>query len=66
MAQVWKPQSQEVYQSWVDVIKDEAQDKLSDWEFDFVNSIDIQLANCRDLSEKQATILERIYSEKTS
>ena len=66
MSEIWKPQSIEIYESWADAITNEALDKLSQWEFDFVVSIQIQLTNCRQLNQKQAEILERIYSEKTS
>lgn len=66
MAEMWKPQPTEVYKSWVDAIISEASDELSTWESEFVNSIDGQLMhNERNLSEKQANILERIYAEKT-
>lgn len=65
MAEIWKPQDKEVYHSWVNAILDEAQDELSDWENTFVDSIADQLIAGRNLSEKQANILERIYSEKT-
>lgn len=66
MAEIWKPQSIEVYESWADAIMDEAQHELNQWEFDFVVSIKMQLTNSRQLSQKQAEILERIYTEKTS
>lgn len=66
MAKIWEPQSIDVYMSWVDAIIDEAEEKLSDWENSFVVSIKNQLIMCRQLSEKQANILERIYTEKTS
>lgn len=66
MAEIWKPQEIEVYRSWVNAIIDEAQDSLNDWESSFVDSIGNQLMQCIQLSEKQADILERIYTEKTS
>lgn len=65
MAVQWKPQSIEVYESWTDTILDEVSEALNEWEFNFVTSIKNQLIMCRQLSEKQATILEKIYSEKT-
>lgn len=66
MSKIWEPQSIEVYVGWCDTIKEEVSEKLSQWEFDFVISISLQLANNNQLTEKQAKILERIYSEKTS
>lgn len=64
MAEIWKPQPIEVYQSWLDAIKDEALDKLTAWEITFIESIESQLTY-KNLSEKQAEILERIYASKT-
>jgi hypothetical protein len=65
MAKLWQPQDISVYKSWVEAILDEASNKLSNWEVDFINSIASQLDNNRNLSEKQADIVERIYSERT-
>lgn len=65
MAAIWTPQSIEVYKSWVDAIMDEASDKLNSWETEFIESIGTQLLAQRNLSIKQANILERIYTEKT-
>lgn len=65
MANIWKPQPKEVYQSWVNVIRDESSDKLTSWETDFMDSIEGRLAFGNNLTEKQAEILERIYTEKT-
>ncbi len=53
----------EVYQDWVDRILVEA--KLTQWEQDFVDSIDRQLRLGVKLTVKQAEKLESIYSEKT-
>ena len=66
MSKIWEPQLIHVYKTWVDAIIDEAQDKLNDWESNFVDSIENQIDNNRNLSQKQAEILERIYAEKTS
>lgn len=66
MAKIWEPQGNEVYRSWVNAIINEAQDKLSEWETNFVNSIENQLDMGRTLSQRQAEILERIYADKTS
>lgn len=65
MAELWKPQPIDVYQSWLDAIYTEASDKLTSWETDFIESIGGRLAFGSNLSERQAEILERIYTEKT-
>ena len=36
---------------------------LSDWETEFIDSIEIQISNDRDLSFKQSSILGRIYAK---
>lgn len=64
MSEIWKPQPKEVYQSWIDALKYEASDKLSSWEIDFIESLESQL-RFRNLSEKQAFLLDRIYADKT-
>lgn len=50
---------------WIDTIVNEASDKLSDWETNFIESIDAQLRLKGSLSPRQIEILERIYAEKT-
>ena len=65
MAKIWEPQSIEIYKSWANSIIDEAQDNLSEWEFNFIDSIKRQLDYSKQLSQKQADILEKIYAEKT-
>lgn len=66
MAKIWEPQPTDVYKNWVDTILDEASDELTDWEINFIESINNQLVSGRTLSQKQADIVERIYAEKTS
>ena len=66
MAELWKPQSIEVYKSWIEAIMNEAQEDLTDWETNFIESIENRLANGNNLTERQAEILERIYTEKTT
>jgi thiaminase len=65
MADIWKPQSIEVYQSWIDAISEESSEKLTSWETDFIDSIQARLISGRTLTERQAEVLERIYAEKT-
>jgi hypothetical protein len=65
MASTRYPLDIEVYRSWVDAILSEASDELTDWEINFIESIDQRLRGGRIPSEKQAPILERIYAEKT-
>jgi hypothetical protein len=64
MAEIWKPLERSIYQDWVDSILEEASDDLNEWESNFIESVNNQL-KYNDLSQKQAEILERIYSEKT-
>jgi hypothetical protein len=49
---------------WLSVIADTAVN-LTTWEEDFIESLQSQRAARRQLSEKQAEILERIYTERT-
>ena len=60
-----KPKEQiEIWREWIDACQT-ARRKLTDWESDFVNSIDDQLKERGNLSERQAEILEGIYANKT-
>jgi len=54
-----------VYLSWLEAIEAEASDELTPWETDFIDSVGPRLRGGQIPSEKQAEILERIYSEKT-
>lgn len=65
MPPIWKPQSKKVLQSWIDDCL-LIQDKLSKWEYDFIESINDQLERRGLLSERQEEILEKIYAEMTS
>jgi hypothetical protein len=66
MAQIWKPQTIEIYKSWVDAVTSEASDKLNDWESQFIANITMRLDNGIQLTQPQAEILERLYTEYTS
>lgn len=65
MAEMWKPQSIDVYRDWLTALAEEASDNLNDWETTFLDSIGLRLLDGKDLTQKQAEILERIYTEKT-
>ena len=65
MSQIWKPQPIAIYMSWCEAIMDEASEELNNWESNFITSIHARLASKTPLTEKQANILERIYTEKT-
>jgi hypothetical protein len=52
------------WDKWIEAILTDGVN-LSTWETDFVESIEIQRKSGRQLSDKQAEILERIYAEKT-
>ena len=53
-------------QYWIDTILNEAEERLTDWERNFLESIQSQLNLRGSLSNRQIDVLERIYSEKTS
>jgi hypothetical protein len=55
----------QLLQSWIDTIRDEASEKLTPWESDFVDSVEDQLNRKGKLSDRQEEILEHIYAEKT-
>ena len=65
MAEMWKPQPRSTYRYWVETILMESSDKLSDWEKNFLDSIDNRL-NFSDLTEGQAEKLEQLYTKYTS
>lgn len=54
------------WQYWLDTILTEAEDKLSEWEANFINDIEMKLNQGLDLTPKQADKLEQIYIKKTS
>lgn len=56
--------TRETLQYWISAIQDE-EDKLTEWETNFVQSIDFSFRLGCNLSERQEEILERIYAEKT-
>jgi len=55
----------DLHRQWIDTVSREGVN-LTPWEEDFITSIDQQLERRGYLSEPQAEILERIYSERTS
>ena len=65
MSRMWTPQSIEIYKSWVDALIMEASDELSQWEQDFVLSIQNRLTSGANLTESQANKLEQLYAAKT-
>lgn len=65
MAMMWYPKSQDLLQGWIDSILAEASDDLTEWESNFIDSLQGQLTRKGSLSERQEEILERIYAEKT-
>lgn len=65
MAEIWKPQPIEVYKDWVKSITEEASDKLTGWETEFIENIEARLSNNWNLTENQANKLEQIYASKT-
>lgn len=66
MAEIWKPQTIDVYKSWADAIVSEASDKLNAWETSFMEGIVCRLDTKTQLSRPQAEILEKIYVKYTN
>ena len=64
MAAVWKQQPDEILKDWLFQAMYKSTD-LTDWERNFLVSIDKQYRKTGKLSKKQQDILERIYAEKT-
>lgn len=58
------PEQIKTWKEWIEKCLS-ARDRLTKWEEDFTESISEQLNERGSLSERQAEILERIYSEKT-
>ncbi len=65
MANIWKPQSIDVYKSWIEALNSEASDELTTWEVSFIESLTDRLDKGMNLTERQAEVLEKIYTEKT-
>lgn len=65
MAEIWKPRDPKIYKDWIKTIIEEASDTLSDWEGNFIDSIETQLARGYTLSQRQDEILEKIYAART-
>ena len=63
MSKMWRAADLQTIKSWIDTIFEEAEEKLTDWERDFVTSVQARNNLGRDLTQKQEEILERIYSE---
>lgn len=56
----------QTHRYWLQVINDEALDACSQWEQEFLESIEQRLNKWnKPLTDRQAEILERIYAEKT-
>lgn len=58
------PATREVIKHYIDAIVDEGSG-LTTWETNFVEGISDRFERGGGLSEKEETILERIYSERT-
>lgn len=44
-------------------LSDQYRDELSDWEFNFIESITDQFSNKKTLTDRQCEILEKIYDK---
>lgn len=68
VSKVFQPQPIEVYESWIEALDEsfkEHDSEPSAWECDFLASLTERLERKVNLTERQAEILERIYTEKT-
>lgn len=65
MSKIWQPKDNSTLKDWFDTICDEASDKLTEWETNFIDSIQYRINGGLNLSERQEQTLERIYAEKT-
>ena len=65
MSEIRKPQDKVTLKHWIAVIKEEAWEKLTEWEQNFIESIEESVNKYGKLSPKQEDILERIYCDKT-
>jgi hypothetical protein len=65
MAEMWKPLEIDTYKHWVAAILQEASNELTDWESDFVQNMENWLDAGKQLTQRQAQVLERIYAENT-
>jgi hypothetical protein len=66
MAEIWRGQTPDVLKSWVEAIRTEASDELTDWETRFVNDMWDRLDRGSILTQYQQEKLEEIYVEYTS
>ena len=57
-------QSPEVIARWITIIQEDGRN-VTQWEYDFVASLDEQMEQRGGISDRQEEILERIYAEKT-
>lgn len=64
MPDVWKPKHPWTYEDWAEAILEHGKD-VTQWEQSFTKSIRKQLDTAQCLTQRQAEILERIYTEKT-
>jgi len=53
----------DVQLEWVDKITQNDPGKYTEWEIEFIESVETQLKGGRELSTKQSEILERIYNK---
>lgn len=65
MAKVWKSVGREILLYWIQSIEDEASDRLSAWEVNFIDSLSQQLQYKTELSQAQEEKLESIYAKYT-
>jgi len=52
MGNIWKPQTREVLKSWIDALRTEASEELTDWETEFLEGCDRTLEFKEHLSQR--------------
>ena len=62
---MWKPQTIDVYKSWIIALIEQSAIPLSNWESGFIDSVYVQLVHGKNLTQSQAEKLEDIYATKT-
>ena len=65
MAEMWKPQSLDVYHQWIQDIVLQSSDNLNDWENSFIANMNMRIDKGMELTQPMAEKLEQIYLKHT-
>lgn len=66
MPPIWQPRDNDTLKHWLDTILNEASDKLTAWETNFIADMEPRIRNNRPLTQGQEEKLEQIYAEYTA